>query len=100
MTTKDKLTLLVIMLFSWFKSKSKKELNRLVIESLKMDLRPKDELPLVLTEVYVDAPHIITEYKTWPDAMARIEKVRDKEKIYAVHVTIAGEIEYTWQHKS
>jgi len=97
MTTKDKLILLVIMLFSWFKGKSQKELQALTIESLKKDLKPREKLPLVLTEVYIDAPHVITEYSSWPDVMGRIEKVREKEKIYATHVTIGGEIEYSWQ---
>ncbi|GEM_PF-6599269 len=97
MTTKEKLILLVIMIFSWFKGKSKKELQALTIESLKKDLKPREALPLVLTEVYIDAPHVITEYTTWPDVMGRIEKVREKEKIYAAHVTIGGEIEYSWQ---
>lgn len=99
MNTTEKLRLLLILLFTWFKSKGEKEVKRLLIESIRKDLTPREQLPLELTEVYIDKPHVKTTHQSWPDVMERIEKVRQNEFLYAIHVTRGGEIEYTWQQE-
>lgn len=97
MNIQEKLNALSILANIWFKSKSAREAQELVIKSLKEELAPKDTLPLVLTEVFVDAPHVVTNYNTWPEVMNRIELVKEKENLYSIHVVRGGEIEYTWE---
>ena len=99
MTPENKLTALDILRRILFKSKSEKEAQQMVIAAIKKDLTPREQLPLELTEVYVDKPHVYTSHRTWPEVMDRIEKVRQNEFLYAIHVTRAGEIEYTWQQE-
>lgn len=97
MEIKEKLKLLTILLFTWFKSKGEKEVKRLLIDSLIKDLTPEDKKPVEVTEVYIDAPHIVTTYSNIGDAMARVEKVRDNEKLHAIHMARGKDIIYTWK---
>lgn len=97
MNTTEKLKLLTILLFTWFKSKGEKEVKRLLIDSIRKDLIPPEQLSIELTEVYVDAPHIVTNHNTVADAMDRVEAVRDKEKLHAIHMRRGTEIIYTWK---
>lgn len=97
MTPTDKLTALSILSRKLFPTKEERGLHEAVIASLMNDLTPKELLPLTVTEVYRDAPHIITTHGTIAEAMTRIDKVRGNEKIYAVHVTRGEEVEYTWE---
>jgi hypothetical protein len=99
MTPENKLTALDILRRILFKSRSEKEAQRMLIDSIKKDLIPREQLPLELTEVYIDKPHVKTTHQSWPDVMDRIEKVRQNEFLYAIHVTRGGEIEYTWQQE-
>src|SRR5690606_26161951 len=99
MTPENKLTALDILRRMPFKTKSEKEAQRMLIDSIKKDLIPREQLPLELTEVYIDKPHVKTTHQSWPDVMDRIEKVRQNEFLYAIHVTRGGEIEYTWQQE-
>lgn len=101
MSSNEKLKLLLILLLTFFKSKGEKEVKRLLIDSIKKDLQPKDKLPLVVTAVYLDNPHKITEHDTWGDVMTRIEilkehAVKKEFVISAIHVTQGGDIQYTW----
>lgn len=100
MTPENKLTCLSILSRLWWKTPRQAELETRVIETLMSDLTPRDELPLTVTEVYRDKPHIQTTHQNWPDAMGRIEKVRNSEGLYKVHVVRGGEIEYTWESAS
>ena len=97
MSTSEKLKLLTILLFTWFKSKGEREVKQLLIESLRKDLLPADRLSIEVTEVYVDAPHVVTNHNSIADAMDRVETVREKEKLHAIHMRRGTEIIYTWK---
>lgn len=97
MNTTEKLRLLLILLFTWFKSKGEREVKTLLIESIRKDLLPADRLSIEVTEVYVDAPHVVTNHNSIADAMTRIETIRDKEKLHTVHMKRGAEIIYTWK---
>lgn len=97
MNTTEKLKLLTILLFTWFKSKGEREVKRLLIDSLRKDLLPDEQLSVVVTEVYVDAPHVVTNHNNVKDAMDRVETVRDKEKLNAIHMQRGSEIIYSWK---
>lgn len=99
MTTDQKIQTLDILRRIPFYSKTAKErqTQAALIVALNKDLTPKEELPLEMTEVYIDAPHIKTTHQSWPEVMTRVEKSRENEAIYAIHVTRGGELEYSWE---
>lgn len=101
MTTDQKIQTLDILRRIPFYAKTgdEKQAQQMLIDSIKKDLIPREQLPLELTEVYIDKPHVKTTHQEWPDVMERIEKVRQNEFLYAIHVTRGGEIEYTWQQE-
>lgn len=99
MTTDQKIQTLDILrrIPFYAKTDNEKITQAAIIAALNKDLTPKEELPLEMTEVFVDAPHIKTTHRNWPEVMTRVEKARENEAIYAIHVTRGGEIEYTWE---
>lgn len=97
MTATEKLRLLLILLFTWFKSKGEREVKNLLIDSIRKDLLPVDKLSVEVTEVYIDAPHVVTNHDSINDAMTRVETVRDNEKLHTIHMRRGTDIIYTWK---
>src|SRR5690606_41266293 len=102
MTTDQKIQTLDILrrIPFYAKTADEKQAQQMVISAIKKDLIPREQLPWELTEVYIDKPHGKTTHQSWPDVMERIEKVRQKECSYAIHVSRTGEIEHTRQKET
>lgn len=96
MNTDQKISALQILTRMPFKNKGEKEAQKMLIDSIKKELIPEDSLPLILTEVYRDAPHVQTTHKSFPEVMDRVEAIRKKDKLHSIHVTQGKKTLYTW----
>lgn len=100
MTPETKTTLLTTLSRILFPSKEQKDLQSRVIQSLIADLTPAELLPLDVWEVYRDSAHVVTNHANWTDAMIRVDAVRGKDNLHAIHIKQGDEVKYSWENSS